>query len=58
MKKKIIDNIGIIYNIKSKDIYDTSIKKALKRKSENISGEESDNNKEINKKIIPSFDII
>ena len=52
--KKTIDNIGIIYNNKSNDIYDTSIKKVNKRKSENISDEESDNNKEIDKNIIPS----
>ena len=56
--KKKIDNIDIIYNIKSKDIGDTSIKKIYKRKSDNISDEESDNNKEINKNIIPSFDTI
>ena len=56
--KKVKGNIDIIYNIKSKDIYDTSIKKVNKWKSENISDEESDNNKEINKNIIPSFDII
>ena len=54
--KKTIDNIDIIYNIKSKDIYDTSIKKVNKRKSENID-EESDN-KEMNKNIIPLFDSI
>ena len=53
--KKTIDNIDIIYNIKSKDIYDISIKKIYKRKSDNISDEESDNNKEINKIIIPFF---
>ena len=52
--KKRIDHLGIIYNIKSKDIYDTSIKKVNKRKSENISDEESDNNKEIDKNIFPS----
>ena len=56
--KKRIDHLGIIYNIKSKDIYDTSIKKVNKRKNENISDEESDNNKEINKNIIPSFHTI
>ena len=56
--KKVKGNIDIIYNIKSKDIYDTSIKKVNKWKSEIISDEESDNNKEINKNIIPSFDII
>ena len=56
--KKTIDNIVIIYNIKSKDTYDISIKTVNKRKSENISDEESNNNKEINKNIIPSFDKI
>ena len=56
--KKTIDNIDIIYNIKSKEIGDISIKKIYKRKSDNISDEESDNNKEINKNIIPSFDTI
>ena len=44
--KKTIDNIDIIYNIKSIDIYDTSIKNIYKLKSDNISDEESDNNKE------------
>ena len=52
--KKVKGNIDIIYNIKSKDIYDTSIKKVNKWKSENISDEESDNNKEIDKNIFPS----
>ncbi len=56
--KKTIDNIGIIYNIKSKDIINTSMKKVYKRKSYIISDEESDNNKDINKNIMPSFDSI
>ena len=43
--KKTIDNIDIIYRIKSKEIY-ASIKKIYKLKSDNISDEESDNNKE------------
>ena len=30
--KKTIYNIGIIYNIKSKDLYDTSLKKLSKEK--------------------------
>ena len=46
-----------MYNIKSKEIY-ASIKKIYKLKSDNISEEESDNNKEINKNIFPSFDTI
>ena len=37
MGQKKIDNIGIIYNIISKDIYYSSIKKENKRKRENIS---------------------
>ena len=54
MQKK-IDNFGKIYNIKSKDIYDTSIKKIHKRKSNNIPNDEKDKNNEKNKNISPSI---
>ena len=50
--------LKLIYNIKTKDICDTFIKKAYKRKNEIISDEESDNNKDKNNNIIPSFDSI
>lgn len=56
--KKSIDNFGKIYNIKSKDIYETSLKKVHKRKSGNINDEEDDNNNKIKKNINPSFNSI
>ena len=49
--------MGIIYNIKCKDLYNTSLNIIQKRKSDDYSDEESNNNIDI-KKIVPSYDSV
>ena len=47
--KKTIDNMRIIYNINCKDLYNTSLNKIQKRKSDEYSDEKSNNNIDIKK---------
>ena len=49
--------IGNIFNVKAKTIYDQSIKKITKRKSDNLPEEEEDNNA-VQKNIVPSYNSI